>query len=295
MRASAVMAGVVVLAVTLCRAQDPEGAPVGEGKPRALSVEEIGKRSAGRRAQVDKEIAALDAEAARQKSNPDASAMAGQLKTALVALNENLKAQAEAAQAGDLARATTLRNQSRELETTCAQVRGAIQWLRQAADIRASGRSLPPASGDAGASREKYVTALNALAAFYEQQARNLPESPRLPPPEARNTENALKLARDRAKIEYDYQELVTRARAKAERHANDPAAKASCDTLIEKAGAARDAQLKVMDLQDALVKALTARSQAETELDQAKDEQAAGRSKAAPCEPGRGKDAATP
>ena len=130
---------------------------------------------------------------------------------------------------------------------------------------------------DAEASREKYLTALNVLAGFYDQQARNPPESLRGElPGEMQTTENALKLDRDRAKAEFDCQCAQAQIKAVLAGLGEDPAAKTAAESLTQKAVALRDARLRVADAQEMLGKALVARTQAEAAMEQERRDQEA-------------------
>lgn len=267
--------GMLALGTVLCCAAEKTGAPAKAARP-APTAEELGKRVSESQIRLEKESRRLEEDAARLKDNADAVAALGQCKTANAALAENLKAQAEAAKAADVAKLKTLQDQAKEQEKASAKLRNALALYRQAADARAQAQKLATVAGDGAAARQAYVEALNALAEFYTTQAKAPPETPRgTLTGEALAMEGTRKLARDKAKIEFEFQASVAPTKALAEKSAAVPAMKAACDAVIDRATAVRDAQLKALDAQDVLTKASQAKAQAEQALAETKKAQA--------------------
>ena len=275
MKRSIMVAGVLAIVVTTMGwAQTNQPVRAAGGGQRGPTAEDIAKHIADRQAQIQKELARVDEEAAHLKDSPDAAAMVQRLKTGLAALAENLNAESDAAKAGDTAKVKTLLDQGRDLEASCGTARYALQYARQAAEIRSVIARLSPAAGDVEASRLKYVDALNAQAAYYDKLAQNPPPYSREFRGNAQSGESALKLARDRAKVECDYQNSVAQFKTAVQRFGDDAAAKTACEKLTEQAAAVRDAQLKVADAQASLSEAVAAAAKAEAAMNQAKQEQ---------------------
>lgn len=271
------LVGVLLASALVCSAEERPAQPAAAGRDTAargggLSMEEMGKRVADMQARLEKESQRITEDSARLKDDPEAALLLPQIQAGLASAQENLKAQAAAVQAGDQDKLKALTDQARDIERAGGKLRNALQLCRQAAEARNAAQSLPPLAGDGAASRQKYLETLNALAEFYAQQAKNPPESGRGGlSPENLARENTRKLERDRAKIEFDYQNTLANLNAMAEKGPDPVAAKTACSTVIQKAGALRDAQLGVVDAQTALVNAQVVQAQAAQALEQEK------------------------
>lgn len=223
------------------------------------------KRIAQKQKMCEAEKARIEEELQRPKDDPEMSMALTVCATALASYENNLKAQAEAAAAGDAEKLKGLEAQGVDLENACWKARNGAQITRSASENRRKAQNLPAAaSPDGEAARAAYLAALTKMGDFYAGLANNPPDNRRGLPPEIQEQEDILKLARDRAGIEYDYQTDLAKMKAQAEKLAAQPDAKVLIDALIEKTTAARDARLKLLDAQDAVQKAQTARKQAE-------------------------------
>jgi hypothetical protein len=219
------------------------------------------QRLAMKQRMTDSEKARLEQESERMKGDPDVMAAATAYKSALAALADNLKAQSEAG-----ADTEKLQAQEKDLTTACSKARNAATLIRSAAEMKRFAQNLPNLGneGETAAAREKYVEAINKLVDFYTENAKNPPDTPRGLPPELQSQENALRLARDQARTEYEYQSSAAGIKANYERFADAPEVKTAADALLEKMAALRDAQNKAAEAQDAMLKAMQARMQAE-------------------------------
>ena len=207
----------------------------------------------------------LEQELARPSNDAETKAALDACQKAQAALEENIKAQMEAG--GDAEKLGKLQAQDKDLETAYWKVRNAVGFARNAVDMRKLGLNLPVppvVNDDVLASREKYATAINRLADFYAEKAKNPPEGRMGLPTEGQAEENALKLARDLAKVEFDYQIGIAPLKANAAQFVNYPTVKTAFEGVIEKATALRDAQLKAVEAQNAVQKATVARRQAD-------------------------------
>lgn len=234
-------------------------------KARGEDANTPAKRIAQKQKVCEAEKARIEEELKRPKDDPEMSMALTVCATALASYETNLKAQAEAAAAGDAEKLKGLEAQGADLENACWKARNGAQITRSASENRRKAQSLPAAASPEGeAARAAYLAALTKMGDFYAGLANNPPDNRRGLPSEIQEQEDALKLARDRAGIEYDYQTDLAKMKAQAEKLAAQPDAKVLVDALIEKTTAARDARLKLLDAQDAVQKAQAARKQAE-------------------------------
>ena len=273
MKRSMAIGGCVVLLAVVSGAQ--EG-----GRARPLPMAKEGKapgvwradeaatpamRIASKQKMCDAEKAKVEEEMARLKDDPDMSMALAICNTALLSYSENLKAQADAIAAGDAGKLKELEAQEADLENACWRARNGAQITRSASENRRKAQSVPPAASPEGeAARSAYLAALTKLGDFYAEQAKHPSDSRSGPSPETREAESDLKLARDRARVEYEYQTDLAKTKARIEKQVDRPAQQALIDTLMAKITLARDAQIKLLEAQDAFERAQAARNEAE-------------------------------
>lgn len=244
------------------------GAKEAAGARRGEEANTPAMRIAQKQKMCEAEKARIEEELKRLNDGPEMSMALAICTTALASYENNLKAQAEAAAAGDAEKLKGLEAQGVELESACWKAKNGALLTRSASENRRKAQALPAAaSPEADAARTAYLAALTKLGDFYAEQANNPPDGQRKGlglPPELQEQESSLKLARERARVEYEYQTDLAKMKTQIEKLATQPESKALADALIEKMTAGRDAELKLIESQDAFQKAQTARKQAE-------------------------------
>ena len=252
------------------------GLPGVKERGRDVAAATPAERVANKQKMYEAEKARLDGEMGRLKDDPEMTMALSVCNTALAAMADNLKAQAGAAAAGDAEKLKGLEDQEKDLVNACWKARNGATLTRSAVENKRRAQNLPPArTPEAEAARSKFIEAMTKLADFYAEQAKTPPATPAgrggaVMSPEMQQIESDLNLARDRARVEYDYQTDLANLKAQADTMAGQPEAKALADSMAEKITACHDTQLRLVEAQDAAQRAQTARSQAEQAIRQA-------------------------
>lgn len=187
------------------------------------------------------------------------------LKAAKEALQQHLQARLAALEAGDLEKDKALDAEGKALHEAAARATSVFELHRRAAGYRHEAARYSPKGhyskfeGELATARDAVHAACNELATFYTEQAAT-------PPlnlwqglaPEAQTREDALKLAKDKAAVEFEYVKRTDRYRKEAEKYAAVPELKEAYAAILAGHEEAKALRLQRAEIESALRKAET-------------------------------------